>query len=93
MEVPLGDTQKIMVTPEYVKYLVQVANEKMEANWNRTDRFLRLLQNNGSMVNDNSNRLSQRTGVELVCDNLQFDHESQITNGNAPKNESGQLSF
>jgi len=89
MEVPLGDTQKIMVTPEYVKYLVQVANEKMEANWNRTDRFLRLLQNNGSMVKDNSNRLSLTNGVELVCDNLQLDHESQLTNGNAPENDSG----
>ncbi|KAK9022971.1 hypothetical protein V6N11_003207 [Hibiscus sabdariffa] len=40
MEVPLGDTQKIMVSEDYVRFLVRVANEKMEANWKRTDVFL-----------------------------------------------------
>ncbi|KAG8385740.1 hypothetical protein BUALT_Bualt03G0076600 [Buddleja alternifolia] len=39
LEVPLGDTQKLMVSPEYVKYLVEVANAKMEANRKRTDVF------------------------------------------------------
>jgi tRNA wybutosine-synthesizing protein 3 len=72
-----------MVTPEYVRYLVQVANEKMEANRNRTERFLRLLQSNESMIEDSSNRLSPTNGVELVCD------QSQLTNGNAPENQSG----
>lgn len=37
---PLGDTQKIMVSKDYVKFLVEVANEKMEANWRRTEGFL-----------------------------------------------------
>jgi tRNA wybutosine-synthesizing protein 3 len=78
-----------MVTPEYVRYLVQVANEKMEANRNRTERFLRLLQSNESMIEDSSNRLSPTNGVELVCDHLQLDDQSQLTNGNAPENQSG----
>ncbi|GAU18390.1 hypothetical protein TSUD_202790, partial [Trifolium subterraneum] len=89
MEVPLGDTHKIMVTPEYVRYLVQVANEKMEANRNRTERFLRLLQSNESMLQgDNSNHLPPTNGVELVCDHLRLDDQSQFTNGNAPENQS-----
>ncbi|XVF40751.1 hypothetical protein PTKIN_Ptkin01aG0140400 [Pterospermum kingtungense] len=40
LEVPLGDTQKIMVSKDYVKFLVELANEKMEANWKRTQGFL-----------------------------------------------------
>ncbi|KAG0483945.1 hypothetical protein HPP92_012029 [Vanilla planifolia] len=44
LEVPLGQIGLIMVTPEYVSYLVTVANEKMEANRQRTDGFLHVLQ-------------------------------------------------
>lgn len=47
LEVPLGDTQRIMVSSEYVKYLIEVANEKMEANRKRTDLFLDALVKNG----------------------------------------------
>ncbi|KAG0481542.1 hypothetical protein HPP92_012400 [Vanilla planifolia] len=43
-EVPLGQIGLIMVTPEYVRYLITVANEKMEANRQRTDGFLHVLQ-------------------------------------------------
>ncbi|KAL2467137.1 tRNA wybutosine-synthesizing protein 2/3/4 [Abeliophyllum distichum] len=43
LEVPLGDTRKLMVSPEYVEYLVGIANEKMEANRKRTDLFLNSL--------------------------------------------------
>ncbi|XP_058753871.1 tRNA wybutosine-synthesizing protein 2/3/4 isoform X1 [Vicia villosa] len=89
MEVPLGDTDKIMVTDEYVRYLVRVGNEKMEANRNRTERFLRLLQSNGSMLEDSSNHLSPRNGGELVCNHVQLENESQLTNGNASETSSG----
>lgn len=47
LEVPLGDSEKIMVSPEYVEYLVELANEKMEANRRRTDNFLDTLLKNG----------------------------------------------
>lgn len=49
LELPLGDTQKIMVSTEYVRYLVGIANEKMEANRKRTEGFLLALQSNGFM--------------------------------------------
>lgn len=47
LEVPLGDTEKLMVSPEYVEYLVMLANEKMETNKKRTDSFLDALLKNG----------------------------------------------
>nr|XP_027087531.1 tRNA wybutosine-synthesizing protein 2/3/4-like [Coffea arabica] len=47
LEVPLGDTEKIMVSSEYVRHLIEVANEKMEANRKRTDSFLDALLKNG----------------------------------------------
>ncbi|KAK7363744.1 hypothetical protein VNO77_05898 [Canavalia gladiata] len=82
MEVPLGDTQKIMVTPEYVRYLVQVANDKMEANRKRTDRFLLVLQSSGFVLADNTNHLSPTHEVGLVCDHSELVDESQLGNGN-----------
>lgn len=47
MEVPLGSTHKLMVSPEYVEYLVYIANEKMGANRKRTDLFHNKLTENG----------------------------------------------
>lgn len=47
LEVPLGDTEKLMVSSEYVRYLIEVANEKMEFNRKRTDSFLDALLKNG----------------------------------------------
>ena len=44
MEVPLGQTGEVVVSPEYVRYLVRIANSKMEANKKRMDGFLDLLQ-------------------------------------------------
>ncbi|KAK8943174.1 tRNA wybutosine-synthesizing protein 2/3/4 [Platanthera zijinensis] len=40
LELPLGQVGLVMVSPEYVRYLVGVANEKMEANRRRTNGFL-----------------------------------------------------
>ncbi|OAY64172.1 tRNA wybutosine-synthesizing protein 2/3/4 [Ananas comosus] len=47
LEVPLGQLGSLVVSPEYVRYLVQIANDKMEANKKRTDGFLALLQSKG----------------------------------------------
>ncbi|KAF8700374.1 hypothetical protein HU200_034309 [Digitaria exilis] len=44
MEVPLGQTDQLVVSPEYIRYLVRIANCKMEANKKRMDGFLDLLQ-------------------------------------------------
>ncbi|PWA89960.1 tRNA wybutosine-synthesizing protein [Artemisia annua] len=39
LEVPLGSSDKVMVSKEYLGYLVEIANEKMEANRKRSDSF------------------------------------------------------
>ncbi|KAL6200966.1 hypothetical protein ACLB2K_024681 [Fragaria x ananassa] len=44
LEVPLGSSREIMVSREYLRFLVGVANEKFEANRKRTDAFLEALQ-------------------------------------------------
>ncbi|CAM0906040.1 unnamed protein product [Alopecurus aequalis] len=44
MEVPLGLTDELVVSPEYIRYLVSIANSKMEANKKRMDGFLDVLQ-------------------------------------------------
>lgn len=44
LEVPLGSSDEIMVSREYVRFLVGVANEKMEANRKRTEAFFLALQ-------------------------------------------------
>uniref|UniRef100_A0A7N0UT81 SAM-dependent methyltransferase TRM5/TYW2-type domain-containing protein n=2 Tax=Kalanchoe fedtschenkoi TaxID=63787 RepID=A0A7N0UT81_KALFE len=47
MEVPLGETGRVLVSTEYVEFLVGVANQKMEANRKRTDGFFQALLGNG----------------------------------------------
>ncbi|GJN32451.1 hypothetical protein PR202_gb20963 [Eleusine coracana subsp. coracana] len=47
MEVPLGQAGELVVSPEYVRYIVKNANIKMEANKKRMDGFLDLLRTKG----------------------------------------------
>ncbi|XP_060088011.1 tRNA wybutosine-synthesizing protein 3 homolog [Heteronotia binoei] len=44
LEVPLSQKGKLMVNEEYVDFVVQVANQKMEENMRRIDRFYSSLQ-------------------------------------------------
>ncbi|XP_075792387.1 tRNA wybutosine-synthesizing protein 3 homolog isoform X2 [Pelodiscus sinensis] len=44
LEVPLNHMGKLMVTEEYIDFLVQIANRKMEENMKRIDRFYNCLQ-------------------------------------------------
>ncbi|XP_073213443.1 tRNA wybutosine-synthesizing protein 3 homolog isoform X2 [Lepidochelys kempii] len=44
LEVPLSHMGQLMVTEEYVDFLVQIANRKMEENMKRIDRFYKCLQ-------------------------------------------------
>ncbi|CAI9087185.1 OLC1v1021196C3 [Oldenlandia corymbosa var. corymbosa] len=64
MEVPLGNTQKVMVSPEYLDYLIRVANDKMEANKKRTDLLFEALVRNG--YGKVANGIGEGNG-ELVC--------------------------
>ncbi|KAK1304759.1 tRNA wybutosine-synthesizing protein 2/3/4 [Acorus calamus] len=43
MEVPLGEMGHVVVSPEYVRFLVDIANKKMELNKKRTDGLLQAL--------------------------------------------------
>ncbi|XP_062088464.1 tRNA wybutosine-synthesizing protein 2/3/4 [Humulus lupulus] len=60
LELPLGNTQKLMVSPNYVQYLVGIANEKMEANRKRAEGFLLTLRKNGFV----GSRVGDTDGVE-----------------------------
>ncbi|XP_030063582.1 tRNA wybutosine-synthesizing protein 3 homolog [Microcaecilia unicolor] len=44
LEVPLSRKGKLLVNEEYIQYLVQIANQKMDENKKRTDRFYSCLQ-------------------------------------------------
>ncbi|XP_042729590.1 tRNA wybutosine-synthesizing protein 3 homolog [Lagopus leucura] len=44
LEVPLSHMGKLMVSEEYIEFLVHVANEKMEENARRIDRFYKRLE-------------------------------------------------
>ncbi|XP_074579781.1 tRNA wybutosine-synthesizing protein 2/3/4 [Curcuma longa] len=50
MEVPLGQLDHLLVPAEYVQYLVNIANEKMETNRKRTESFLHVLKYKGLPV-------------------------------------------
>ncbi|KAL9285717.1 TRNA wybutosine-synthesizing protein/4 [Arabidopsis thaliana] len=76
MEVPLGDTEKLMVSPEYVKFLVDIGNEKMDANRKRTDGFSVALTSNG-FKNPDANDVDEGDNYE----NLAEEHDSSINNG------------
>ncbi|XP_008948402.1 PREDICTED: tRNA wybutosine-synthesizing protein 3 homolog, partial [Merops nubicus] len=44
LEVPLSHKGRLMVTEEYIEFLIQVANRKMEENTRRIDRFYKGLE-------------------------------------------------
>jgi tRNA wybutosine-synthesizing protein 3 len=75
MEVPLGDSDRILVSEEYVKFLVDVANQKMEANWKRTQGFLSGLIDNGFQRHTVSENGERRDGDD--------DQSERTANGDA----------
>uniref|UniRef100_A0A8C2NTE4 tRNA wybutosine-synthesizing protein 3 homolog n=1 Tax=Capra hircus TaxID=9925 RepID=A0A8C2NTE4_CAPHI len=44
LEVPLSHQGKLMVTEEYINFLLKIANQKMEENKKRIERFYHCLQ-------------------------------------------------
>ncbi|XP_074007950.1 tRNA wybutosine-synthesizing protein 3 homolog isoform X1 [Numenius arquata] len=44
LEVPLSHKGKLMVSEEYIEFLIHVANQKMEENMRRIDRFYKRLE-------------------------------------------------
>ncbi|KAK6123931.1 hypothetical protein DH2020_042328 [Rehmannia glutinosa] len=78
-----GDTQKLMVSPEYVEYLVEVANEKMGLNRKRTDLFLNKLIDNGFPGHEiRMNGKMSRDGEETCVEAKRFEtFGSSMENG------------
>ncbi|WOK91854.1 tRNA wybutosine-synthesizing protein 2/3/4 [Canna indica] len=70
LEVPLGQLDLILVPEEYVRYLVTVANDKMEANRKRTENFLHVLQYKGPLASSKE-----------MTDNCQEDLNQMIGKG------------
>ncbi|NXV82531.1 TYW3 protein, partial [Atlantisia rogersi] len=44
LEVPLSHKGKLMVSEEYIEFLIHIANQKMEENIRRIDRFYKGLE-------------------------------------------------
>ncbi|XP_030491672.2 tRNA wybutosine-synthesizing protein 2/3/4 [Cannabis sativa] len=74
LELPLGNTQKLMVSPEYVKYLVGIANEKMEANRKRTEGFLLTLRKSGFV----GSGVEDTDGIEYTNGSLLDDKAEEV---------------
>lgn len=68
LEVPLGQSGLIMISPEYVRYIVGIANEKMEANRKRTDGFLHVLQVKGLPGPGKEMLDSNKKGQQQIAD-------------------------
>uniref|UniRef100_A0A0D9WZF5 tRNA wybutosine-synthesizing protein 2/3/4 n=1 Tax=Leersia perrieri TaxID=77586 RepID=A0A0D9WZF5_9ORYZ len=67
MEVPLGQTEELVVSPDYIRYLVRIANSKMEANKKRMDGFLDLLLAKGLL--GSSKGLTQEEALPALSGN------------------------
>ncbi|XP_076923026.1 tRNA wybutosine-synthesizing protein 2/3/4-like isoform X1 [Bidens hawaiensis] len=93
LEVPLGETNNVMVSKEYLDFLVGIANEKFEANRKRTDSFHdALLKNdfitkNGDYesLNLNDQDLGDKD-CSLITDGFE---DMQLTSGNKDGTSNG----
>ncbi|XP_058033367.1 tRNA wybutosine-synthesizing protein 3 homolog isoform X3 [Ahaetulla prasina] len=68
LEVPLTQKGRLMVSEEYVDFVVQVANRKMEENWKRINRFYISLKFALESKNHSMNSLSEEKEKENEMD-------------------------
>ncbi|KAL8151209.1 hypothetical protein V2J09_021017 [Rumex salicifolius] len=73
LEVPLGSNKELLVSKEYVRYLAELANAKMEANRKRTDGFLEALRRNGFTGSDIAGCDSDHDCLDGVSNTEQLD--------------------
>lgn len=78
-----------MVSPEYVKYLVEIANEKMEANRRRTENFLTALLSNGFQGPDISENEKVLVNAEAYIKNGSIFNEVQNLEGGLNSSSNG----
>ncbi|KAK1326195.1 tRNA wybutosine-synthesizing protein 2/3/4 [Acorus calamus] len=67
MEVPLGEMGHVVVSPEYVRYLVDIANKKMELNKKRTDGLLQALLKKGNCMGGSAGICSEDERTSSYC--------------------------
>ncbi|XP_076976724.1 tRNA wybutosine-synthesizing protein 3 homolog isoform X1 [Tamandua tetradactyla] len=92
LEVPLSHKGKLMVTEEYIDFLVNVANQKMEENKRRIERFYNCLQHaleKETMTNSHSKikKENNPTYIPKKKRNLEKIHGKCITEKNENKLE------
>lgn len=66
---PLTDGKQLLVPESYIRHLISLANQKMEANWARADRFhglfrQRFLENGSSSVHGSQEAVSNDERVD-----------------------------
>ena len=84
LEVPLGGSGRLLVSEEYVRFLVGIANGKMEVNRKRTDQFFAALLRNGFGGVEN--------GVGSGdCDGLECEEVKKMESCFGALSESGQI--
>lgn len=90
MEVPVADKGQMLVSRDYIRYLVNLANEKMESNKKRTEHFYRVFKeqleggNSPSMASDSFQ-------LQRNCSNPEM--RKQRTRKRLNKSSSSQESF
>ncbi|XP_072956456.1 tRNA wybutosine-synthesizing protein 2/3/4 [Typha angustifolia] len=82
LEVPLGQLGKIIVSPDYIRYLVRIANDKMEVNKKRADGFLRVLQTKGLPKSaEDITHLNERHVAQLTDEKLSLELVPKLPEG------------
>ncbi|XP_073014133.1 tRNA wybutosine-synthesizing protein 2/3/4 isoform X4 [Typha latifolia] len=82
LEVPLGQLGKIIVSPDYIRYLVRIANDKMEVNKKRADGFLRVLQTKSLPKSaEDITHLNERHVAQLTDEKLSLELVPKLPEG------------
>ncbi|KAJ1700928.1 hypothetical protein LUZ63_000707 [Rhynchospora breviuscula] len=80
MEVPLGQVGNLLVSDEYVSYLIGIANRKLEANKQRTNCFLHALKEKLASISGEQNPSEQD---DSNIEPSSFGAASLVPNGNS----------
>ncbi|XP_005357550.1 tRNA wybutosine-synthesizing protein 3 homolog [Microtus ochrogaster] len=96
LEVPLSHKGKLMVTEEYIEFLLTIANQKMEENKRRIERFYNCLQhamerktisNSHSEIKEKNNplctRKSKRNREKAHDPSVPEDKEKELEGGDS----------
>ncbi|XP_006813030.1 tRNA wybutosine-synthesizing protein 3 homolog [Saccoglossus kowalevskii] len=72
LEVPIAAKSKLIVSVQYIEYIIKLANQKLEENMARIDRFFTNLKAHMAVTNDKSTLAAQISGKSrkktVVCE-------------------------